>query len=93
MSKKIFLEEGPNHQVVKKQDLHAEHPVDVAPLKKHVSDKLPRNPSTHISIRIPMDVCDWLWSMYPNETTISAAAQQYLKDKFNGFEPEARTLR
>lgn len=83
MSKKVFVENGSRREFLRKQDLHAEHPVDIKPLLHKPSyTKLPRNPSTHISIRLPMDVCDWVWEMYPNEPTISSAVQHYIKDKY-----------
>ncbi len=68
---------------IRKEQLHAERAKDINPLKqKHSYVKMPRNPSTHISIRLPQDLCDWVWEMYPNEPTISSAVQQYIKDMY-----------
>lgn len=80
MSKKIFLEEGPLRMSLRKQDLHAEHPTDVRAVPEKTNEVGPRNPNTHVSIRLPMYTCDWLWELYPNEPTISAAVQQFIKD-------------
>ncbi len=72
---------GGTHYVYRDR-LKAEHPEDLAPLKKHLPERMPRNPNTHISIRLPQDMCDWIWEQYPNEPTISSAVHHYLKDMY-----------
>ncbi len=68
---------------LRKEQLKAEHPKDVGqPSKHHPLEPMPRNPNTHVSIRLPQDLCDWIWLQYPNEPTISSAVQQYLKDQY-----------
>lgn len=82
MTRKVYLEDGSHDKFLRKQDLHAEHPVDVKTKPEKLNHAAPRNPLTHVSIRLPMTWCDWIWEMYPNEPTISSAVQHYLKDRY-----------
>ena len=87
MSKKVFIKDGPG-PFLRKQDLHAEHPVDVKELlHKPGYEKLPRNPMTHVNLRLSMEICDWIWEQYPNEPTISTAVLRYIKDKYGTRNP------
>ncbi len=80
MSKKVFMHNGEG--ALPKQLLHAEHTKDIKPDLEPRPELSPRNPNTHVSIRLPMDVCDWIWEQYPNEPTISAAVVNFIKDKY-----------
>lgn len=89
--RKVLIEDGPHHEFLRKRDLHAEHPADIKRKPEKMNHVAPRNPATHISIRLPLEVCDWVLSLYPNEPTFSAAVQRYIKEQY-GSRSEARSV-
>ncbi len=88
--KKTYVKDEPDHFLPKSQ-LHAERAKDIKPLLHPVDHRqmMPRNPNTHVSIRLPQDLCDWIWEQYPNEPTISSAVQRYLKDMYGSVKDSA----
>lgn len=90
MTKKIFIDND-RVEFLRRADLHAEHPTDIKAKPEKMNHVAPRNPATHISIRLPLEVCDWVLSLYPTEPTFSAAVQRYIKEKY-GSRSEAGSV-
>lgn len=47
---------------------------------------MPRNTDTMVAVRLPLDVCDWLMSLYPDSKSFGVALKRFVTGEHEMYE-------